>query len=59
MNIAHATRELERIVKERGLDIFDQRIEEDITMVESTTEPWINVSSERPGDDWEMINCGA
>ncbi|PBK75564.1 hypothetical protein ARMSODRAFT_949835 [Armillaria solidipes] len=59
MNIAHATRELERIVKERGLDIFDQRIEEDITMVESTAEPWINVSNERSGDDWEMINCGA
>ncbi|KAK0204717.1 hypothetical protein DFS33DRAFT_1322262 [Desarmillaria ectypa] len=59
MNIAHATRELERIVKERGLEIFDKRIEEDITMVESTTKPWINVSGERTGDDWEMINCGA
>ncbi|KAK0485127.1 hypothetical protein IW261DRAFT_1460694 [Armillaria novae-zelandiae] len=58
MNIAHATQELERIIKERGLDIFDQRIDEDVTMVESA-EPWINVSSERSGDDWEMINCGA
>ncbi|KAK0495422.1 hypothetical protein EDD18DRAFT_1172164 [Armillaria luteobubalina] len=59
LNIAHATQELERIIKERGLDIFDQRIDEDVTMVESTAEPWINVSSERSGDDWEMINCGA
>ncbi|KAK0469875.1 uncharacterized protein EV420DRAFT_1497233 [Desarmillaria tabescens] len=59
MNIVYATRELERMVKERGLEIFDKRIEEDITMVDSTTEPWINVSGERTGDDWEMINCGA
>ncbi|KAK0223131.1 hypothetical protein IW262DRAFT_1364801 [Armillaria fumosa] len=59
MSIAHATQELERIIKERGLDIFDQTIDEDVTMVESTAEPWINVSSERSGDDWEMINCGA
>ncbi|KAG7451083.1 uncharacterized protein BT62DRAFT_926732 [Guyanagaster necrorhizus] len=55
MSIVHATRELERMVTERGLEIFDNRQEEDIIMTDSTAEPWINM--ERTSDDWEMVNC--
>ncbi|KAK0193443.1 hypothetical protein F5146DRAFT_1030685 [Armillaria mellea] len=53
MSIANATRELERMVTEGGMD---SRTDDDIVMGDSTAEPWINVSR---GDDWEMIHCGA
>ncbi|KAK0470173.1 uncharacterized protein EV420DRAFT_1498792 [Desarmillaria tabescens] len=54
MSIANATRELERIVTEQGME--SRASDEDIVMRDSTAEPWVNVSR---SDDWEMIHCGA
>lgn len=57
MSIANATRELERIVTEGGMDSFEKRAaDDDVIMGDSMAEPWVNVSR---GDDWEMIHCGA
>ncbi len=53
MSIANATRELERMVTEGGME---SRTDDDIVMGDSTAEPWVNVSR---SDDWEMIHCGA
>ncbi|KAK0204465.1 hypothetical protein DFS33DRAFT_1320343 [Desarmillaria ectypa] len=54
MSIANATRELERIVTEQGME--SRPADEDVIMGDSTAEPWVSVSK---GDDWEMIHCGA
>ncbi|KAK0214001.1 hypothetical protein IW262DRAFT_1407970 [Armillaria fumosa] len=53
MSIENATRELERIVTEGGME---SRTDNDIVMGDSTAEPWVSVSR---SDDWEMIHCGA
>lgn len=53
MSIVNATRELEQIVTEGGMEV---RTDNDIVMGDLTAVPWVNVLR---SDDGEMIHCGA